>query len=187
MLHSCYLCVRCLRCARVRSVLWHRRSPRPYGSVMLTGSVSWDCSSRTLFPSCTSRSSRWLMHAHTFPSSHLLLEYKNTRFRGICCCCCRCSYLFAARACFSPGFTQHALVVRRYVALAQFSKSPAMVASAAWALRHLSYLAPGLVLPPTMKRVYVVPVFCLPLFTSSIFLPLSLSLSHIHTLTFFFF
>ena len=61
-----------------------------------------------------------------------------------------------------------------------------MVASAAWALRHLSYLAPGLVLPPTMKRVYVVPVFCLPLFTSSIFLPLSLSLSHIHTLTFFF-
>mmetsp|Transcript_5329 Transcript_5329/g.16136 ORF Transcript_5329/g.16136 Transcript_5329/m.16136 type:complete len:1865 (+) Transcript_5329:117-5711(+) len=41
-----------------------------------------------------------------------------------------------------------------YVLLAQFSKSPTMVASAAWALRHLSYLAPHLVLPPMMKRMY---------------------------------
>eukprot|EP00038_Savillea_parva_P004886 m.144688 g.144688 ORF g.144688 m.144688 type:complete len:1888 (+) comp11603_c0_seq2:145-5808(+) len=41
-----------------------------------------------------------------------------------------------------------------YVSLAQFSKSPTMVASAAWALRHLSYLAPELVLPGAMKRIY---------------------------------
>lgn len=41
-----------------------------------------------------------------------------------------------------------------YVHLAQFSKSSTMVASAAWALRHLSYLAPDLVLPGMMKRIY---------------------------------
>jgi proteasome activator subunit 4 len=45
-------------------------------------------------------------------------------------------------------------MLKPYVFLAQFSKSQNMVTTAAWALRHLAYLAPAEILPPLMERVY---------------------------------
>eukprot|EP00040_Diaphanoeca_grandis_P028219 m.163095 g.163095 ORF g.163095 m.163095 type:complete len:1879 (-) comp31279_c0_seq2:255-5891(-) len=46
------------------------------------------------------------------------------------------------------------LMLKPLVFLAQFSKSQNMVSLAAWALRHLSYLAPSEILPALMDRVY---------------------------------
>lgn len=40
------------------------------------------------------------------------------------------------------------------VFLAQFSKSQNMVTSAAWAMRHLAYICPELILPPLIERVF---------------------------------